>query len=105
MATSSTPEAVRGWTGPRAATRDRPSSVQEVNPDTVRSRSLPITPAASRQDPSHAATPRSGPFPDQPLPESLANYLFAWSARAHLLYHQETRNMLVSYSPKKLGFF
>ncbi|GLV81963.1 hypothetical protein Slala03_16520 [Streptomyces lavendulae subsp. lavendulae] len=93
------------WILDRPAGRDRPSSVQEVNPDTVRSRSLPITPAASRQDPSHAPTPRSGPFPDQPLPESLADYCLAWSARAHLLYRQQTKNMLVSYSPKKLGFF
>ncbi|WP_445525948.1 hypothetical protein [Streptomyces cyslabdanicus] len=23
----------------------------------------------------------------------------------HMVYHQQTKNLLVSYSPKKLGFF
>ncbi len=30
---------------------------------------------------------------------------FPRSARLQLLYHQQTKNILCSYSPKKLGFF
>ncbi|MFF2786264.1 hypothetical protein ACFVT6_05790 [Streptomyces sp. NPDC058049] len=51
------------------------------------------------------AGPRSGPFPDQPPPRTRVNRPIRWSAWVQLLYHQETKNMLVSYSPKKLGFF
>ncbi|MEU9994026.1 hypothetical protein [Streptomyces sp. NPDC050848] len=39
------------------------------------------------------------------LPEGRANYRFTWSAWVQLLYHQQTKNLPVSYSPKKLGFF
>ncbi|WP_405981999.1 hypothetical protein [Streptomyces sp. NBC_00158] len=35
----------------------------------------------------------------------IPNHRFAWSALFQLLYHQQTKNLLVSYSPKKLGFF
>ncbi|MFJ1550801.1 hypothetical protein [Streptomyces sp. NPDC088246] len=31
--------------------------------------------------------------------------LFALASDALPLYHQQTKNLLVSYSPKKLGFF
>lgn len=41
--------------------------------------------------PAHRLMARGAPFP-------LAN-------RAQILYHQQTKNLLVSYSPKKLGFF
>ncbi len=30
---------------------------------------------------------------------------FGWSDRLLSLYHQQTKNLLVSYSPKKFGFF
>ncbi|MFD9811915.1 hypothetical protein [Streptomyces sp. NPDC059080] len=30
---------------------------------------------------------------------------FGSSAPPRVLYHQQTKNLLVSYSPKKLGFF
>ncbi|MEU8600067.1 hypothetical protein [Streptomyces parvulus] len=48
---------------------------------------------------------RSGPCPDQLPTEDCANYRFAWSMQVQLLYHKQTKNLLVSYSPKKLGFF
>lgn len=49
--------------------------------------------------------PRSGPFTDQ-----VANITghFEHSGRSvstPALYHQQTKNLLVSYSPKKLDFF
>ncbi|MET9889576.1 hypothetical protein ABZZ47_05070 [Streptomyces sp. NPDC006465] len=62
-------------------------------------------------DPVNSGSPKrftsshSGPFPDQPQHESLTKHRFPRSARVHLLYHQQTKNLLVSYSPKKLGFF
>ncbi|MDX5565254.1 hypothetical protein PYK79_20795 [Streptomyces sp. ID05-04B] len=66
----------------------------------------------SQNFPSHASFsawgppgPRSGPFPDQPSLESHACHHFTWSARVRLLYHQQTKSLLVSYSPKKPGFF
>ncbi|XIE81329.1 hypothetical protein AB6O49_32625 [Streptomyces sp. SBR177] len=66
----------------------------------------------SQNFPSHASFsawdppgPRSGSFPDQPPPESPACRDFRRSAWVRLLYHQHTKNLLVSYSPKKLGFF
>ncbi len=66
----------------------------------------------ARSFPSHASFsawgppgPRSGPIPDQPAPRSCSDFRFAWSEWVRLLYHQQTKNMLVSYSPKKLGFF
>ncbi|MBB5105604.1 hypothetical protein FHS40_004699 [Streptomyces spectabilis] len=54
-------------------------------------------PAPPDQDPDR--------FRTSPPPEGHANYRFAWSAWVQLLYHQQTKNLLVSYSPKKLGFF
>ncbi|MEU9177572.1 hypothetical protein AB0C90_12075 [Streptomyces sp. NPDC048550] len=40
-----------------------------------------------------------------PAPRGRTNLRFTWSAWVYKLYHQQTKNMLVSYSPKKLGFF
>ncbi|MEU2911840.1 hypothetical protein ACFYM3_13985 [Streptomyces massasporeus] len=37
--------------------------------------------------------------------EGCADYRFTWSGWVQLLYPQQTKNLLVSYSPKKLGFF
>ncbi|MFF0558415.1 hypothetical protein [Streptomyces sp. NPDC004266] len=42
---------------------------------------------------------------DQPPPRSRTNCLFHWSAWVQLLCQQRTKNLLVSCSPKKLGFF
>ncbi|MGX5181518.1 hypothetical protein ACWKT5_01530 [Streptomyces avermitilis] len=56
-----------------------------------------IAQADTDQDPDHFRT--STP------PESRTSYYFPWSAWVQLLYHQQTKNLLVSYSPKKLGFF
>ncbi|MFK0140033.1 hypothetical protein [Streptomyces murinus] len=55
------------------------------------------------KDPAVGA--RSGSCPDQLPTEGCANYRFAWSMWTQLLYHQQTKNVLCSYSPKKLGFF
>ncbi|WP_328921626.1 hypothetical protein [Streptomyces griseoaurantiacus] len=66
----------------------------------------------SQNFPSHASFsvrdqtgPRSGPIPDQPPPRGRTNPRFPWSAWVQLLYYQQTKNLLVSYAPKKLGFF
>ncbi|MEU7427383.1 hypothetical protein [Streptomyces sp. NPDC040750] len=56
-----------------------------------------ITQADTDQDPDHFRT--STP------PGSRTSFYFPRSARMQLLYHQQTKNILVSYSPKKLGFF
>ncbi|MFE6148526.1 hypothetical protein [Streptomyces sp. NPDC057889] len=42
---------------------------------------------------------------DQSPPESRTIHCFRCSAWVQLRYHQETKNILTSYSPKKLGFF
>ncbi|MFE3209193.1 hypothetical protein ACFXI8_13720 [Streptomyces niveus] len=60
----------------------------------------------SRSMPRTGSTrPRSGLFPDQPPTKGGTYYRFTRSAWVQLLYHQQTKNLLVSYSPKKLGFF
>lgn len=56
-----------------------------------------IAQAATDQDPDHFRT--STP------PASRTNCCFHWSAWVQLLHHQQAKNVLVSYSPKKLGFF
>ncbi|MEU4068314.1 hypothetical protein AB0F25_38975 [Streptomyces wedmorensis] len=67
-----------------------------------------ITPAVAADFTLFARAPpgsRSGPFPDQPPPRSLTDRCLPWSRQVQPLYHQQTKNLLVSYSPKKLGFF
>lgn len=49
--------------------------------------------------------PRSGPYADQPPAAWPNRGRFRWSAAMRGVYHQHTKNLLVSYSPKKLGFF
>ncbi|WP_329225710.1 hypothetical protein [Streptomyces canus] len=58
---------------------------------------------------SHANTtarvPRSGPGADQ-LGPAVDGSTFCRRSEATVgVYHQQTKNLLVSYSPKKLGFF
>ncbi|MGP3769427.1 hypothetical protein ACTWJ8_01230 [Streptomyces sp. SDT5-1] len=43
--------------------------------------------------------------PGQPPPRGRTNPRFPGSAWVQLLYHQQTKNLLVSYSAQKLGFF
>jgi hypothetical protein len=51
------------------------------------------------------ASPRSGPGAGQlRLPSGHFAYLCG-SGAVGLVYDQQTKNLLVSYSPKKLGFF
>jgi hypothetical protein len=56
-----------------------------------------IAQADTDQDPDH--------FRTRTPPESRTNYCSPWSAWVQLLYHQQTKNLLVSYSAQKLGFF
>lgn len=48
---------------------------------------------------------RSGPYTGQAMADRAVNRHLRRSAPVHLLYHQQTKNLLVSYSPKELGFF
>ncbi|MBH1936937.1 hypothetical protein I5Q34_22145 [Streptomyces sp. AV19] len=52
-----------------------------------------------------ASRPRSGPFPDHDANQQLHKGRFRRSNRPRFPYHQQTKNLLVSYSAKKLGFF
>lgn len=58
---------------------------------------------------SHANTkdhgPRSGPGADQVGSAANDSTLCRSSEATVSVYHQQTKNLLVSYSPKKLGFF
>ncbi|MET7347063.1 hypothetical protein [Streptomyces mirabilis] len=58
---------------------------------------------------SHANTtdhaPRSGPGTDQLGSAADDSTPFRRSETTVSVYHQQTKNLLVSYSPKKLGFF
>lgn len=47
--------------------------------------------------------PRSGPYPDRPSASCRDRSYFRWSNYIWAVYHQQTKNLLVSYSPKKLG--
>lgn len=49
--------------------------------------------------------PRSGPYADQPPAAWPNRRRFRWSAATRGVYYQQTRNLLMSYSPKKPGFF
>ncbi len=49
--------------------------------------------------------PRSGPFTDQRSPDGSHSRHCSRSAPLSARYHQQTKNVLCSYSPKKLGFF
>ncbi|NYV74080.1 hypothetical protein [Streptomyces sp. UH6] len=49
--------------------------------------------------------PRSGPFPDQRPATGDTNACFSWSMALPCLYHQQTKNLLVSYSAKEVGLF
>ncbi|WP_319191764.1 hypothetical protein [Streptomyces sp. DK15] len=42
---------------------------------------------------------------DQSSAQQHQNTRFPWSIAIQPLYHQQTKNLLVSYSPKRLGFF
>ncbi|ALO12529.1 proteasome component [Streptomyces venezuelae] len=42
---------------------------------------------------------------DQPPAACPNRGRFRWSTAARGVYHHQTKNLLVSYSPKKLGFF
>lgn len=55
--------------------------------------------------PEPSVAPRSGPFPGQVSPQDHQGSRFRWSTAVRIVYHQQTKNLLVSYSPKKLGFF
>ncbi len=48
---------------------------------------------------------RSGPYPGQVSTKDHQDNRFRWSSQVRAVYHQHTKNLLVSYSPKKLGFF
>lgn len=52
-----------------------------------------------------APSPRSGPYTAQPHFTTYAFTHFRRSEAVKTMYHQQTKNLLVSYSPKKLGFF
>ncbi|MPY54260.1 hypothetical protein FPZ41_39195 [Streptomyces sp. K1PN6] len=49
--------------------------------------------------------PRSGPGADQLGSATDDSTLCRRSEATVSVYHQQTKNLLVSYSPKKLGFF
>ncbi|MBB4987137.1 hypothetical protein GGE06_008109 [Streptomyces sp. SFB5A] len=49
--------------------------------------------------------PRSGPYADQPPTACPHRGRSCWSAATRGVYHQHSKNLLVSYSPKELGFF
>ena len=56
-------------------------------------------------DAERSVAPRSGPFPDQVSPEGHQERCFRLSTAVRNVYHQQTKNLLVSYSAQKLGFF
>ncbi|MFW3470444.1 DUF6207 family protein [Streptomyces microflavus] len=81
-----------------------------VPADTAPSRSRSDPPARRRHGPTvrGACTPcrsKSGPYADQPPTAWPHGGRFRWSGAMGGVYHQQTKNLLVSYSPKKLGFF
>lgn len=49
--------------------------------------------------------PRSGPYADQPPTACPHRGRSCWSAATGGVYHQHSKNLLVSYSPKRIGFF
>jgi hypothetical protein len=55
-----------------------------------------LTKPRDRKDPDHTRTNRAAKAPLTPFPQFRGS---------QALYHQQTKNLLVSYSPKKLGFF
>ncbi|MFF7442711.1 hypothetical protein [Streptomyces sp. NPDC008122] len=74
----------------------------------VRSRGrfdVPGTPPRTIGQGPTLGLPRSGPYADQPPAAWPNRGRFRWSAAARSVHHQHTKNLPVSYSPKKLGFF
>lgn len=91
--------------GPARGSTATPSIPDSRRPANHLSSGRPTRSRCSRGMPrTSVARPRSGPFPGQSPTEGCANYHLAWSAWVHLLYHQQTKNLLVAYSTQKLGF-
>lgn len=88
--------------GGKTTTASRPAGERSTRAGRGSLPELPTPRQLQRQGPPG---PRSGPIPDQLPPSGRASFHFPWSAWVQLLYQQQTKNLLVSYSPKKLGFF
>ncbi|MCX4515431.1 hypothetical protein OHA27_34965 [Streptomyces sp. NBC_01619] len=50
-------------------------------------------------------TPLHGPDPDHPTDLRGQGSYVRWSTAMQSLSRQQTKNLLVSYAPQKLGFF